>query len=114
MGSTNFSNSSPITSSHNLNQSQNINNSSQNSISPKMNKGIYEATYDDKSMLKKSPSKIETDAIIASEVKSQTSFNRNDMFGKNERPGRIDMLIKNHGKMASVSQIAVDCLKLEK
>ena len=114
MGSTNFSNSSPITSSHNLNQSQNINNSSQNSISPKLGKGSYETTYDDKSMLKKSPSKIETDAIIASEVKSQTSFNRNDMFSKNERPGRIDMLIKNHGKMASVSQIAVDCLKLEK
>ena len=112
MGSTSFNNS-PITSSHNLNQSQNINNS-QNNISPKINKGGYESTFDDKSMLKKSPSKIETEAIIASEVKSQTSFNRNDMFVKNERPGRIDMLIKNHGKMISVTQIALDCLKLEK
>jgi hypothetical protein len=65
-------------------------------------------------MLKKSPSKIETEAIIANEVKNQTLFNRNDMFVKNERPGRIDMLIKNHGKLISISQIALDCLKLEK
>jgi hypothetical protein len=42
MGSTNF-NTSPITSSNNLNQSQNINNS-QNNISPKLNKG-YESTF---------------------------------------------------------------------
>jgi hypothetical protein len=56
MGSTNFNNS-PITSSHNLNQSQNINNS-QNNISPKLNKASYETTFEDKSMLKKSPSKI--------------------------------------------------------
>lgn len=111
MGSTSF-NTSPIGSSNNLNQSQNIN-SNQNGISPKINKG-YESTFDDKSMLKKSPSKIETDAIIASELKNNTSFNRNDMFAKNDRPGRIDMLMKNHGKLVSVNQIALDCLKLEK
>ena len=71
------------------------------------------SNFDDKSMLKKSPSKMETEAIIASEMRSQPSF-RGDMFGKNERPGRIDMLIKNHGKLVSVSQIALDCLRLEK
>lgn len=110
MGSKNFNNS-PIKSSHNLNQSQNINNSQKN-ISPKLNKGGFESTYEDKIMLRKSPSKMENEAIIASEMKSRTSFNRNDMFEKNERPGRIDMLIKNHGKLISVSQIGLDCLRL--
>ena len=112
MGSTSF-NTSPIGSSNNLNQSQNISNNNQNDISPKISKG-YESTFEEKSMLKKSPSKIETDAIIASELKNNTSYNRIDMFAKNDRPGRIDMLIKNHGKLVSVNQIALDCLRLEK
>ena len=112
MGSTSF-NTSPIGSSNNLNQSQNISNNNQNDISPKISKG-YESAFEEKSMLKKSPSKIETDAIIASELKNNTSYNRIDMFAKNDRPGRIDMLIKNHGKLVSVNQIALDCLRLEK
>ena len=33
------------------------------------------------------------------------------MFNKNQRSGRIDMFIKNHGKLISIGQIAMDCLK---
>lgn len=65
-------------------------------------------------MLKRSPSKIETEAIMNSELKANISFNRNEMFVKNDRPGRLDMLLKNHGKLVSVNQIALDCLRLEK
>lgn len=108
MGSNNF-NSSPIGSSNSLVQS--VNGIGQNAISPKLNKA-YDSTIEDKNMLKKSPSKIETEASIASEMKNQNSFHKNDMFVKNDRPGRLDMLIKNHGKLASVNHIALDCLKL--
>lgn len=55
MGSTSFT-TSPVGSSNNLNQSQNIS-INQNGTSPKINKG-YESTFDERSMLKKSPSKI--------------------------------------------------------
>lgn len=55
MGSTSFT-TSPVGSSNNLNQSQNIS-MNQNGTSPKINKG-YETTFDERSMLKKSPSKI--------------------------------------------------------
>lgn len=42
------------------------------------------------------------------------SFGRNELFVKNDRPGRLEMLLKNHGKLVSVNQIALDCLRLER
>jgi hypothetical protein len=43
------------------------------------------------------------------------SDTKSDMFALNkDRPGRLEMLIKNHGKLVSINQIALDCIKLER
>lgn len=33
------------------------------------------------------------------------------MFNKNDRSARVEMLIKNHGKIVAVNQIALDCMR---
>lgn len=64
-------------------------------------------------MMKKqrSPTKNDTDVSVTSDYKVPSTFYKPDVFNKNERSGRLQMLIKNHGKLVAINQIALDCVK---
>lgn len=64
-------------------------------------------------MKKRSPTKNETDISFPNDYKNQ-HFYKSDAFSKIERAGRLQMLIKNHGKIIYINQIAVNAIKCER
>lgn len=46
------------------------------------------------------------------DYRNSTSYNyKSDLYIKNDRTGKLDIWIKNHGKCNQINQIALDLLK---
>ena len=52
----------------------------------------------------------EQNNIPLSGHRNSTTYYKNDIYSKNDKTGKIDIWIKNHGKCNQINQIALDLL----